>query len=406
MLMSGTSNLPDRPYERSLCDNTASAAESTASRPNQYSAILKYRRYKRQIIVGLRYGHLKPGDLLPTVVEMSAMYGIAPNTIRRALVELDDEGIIRRVRGKGTYIREDALRRLPRRLDALGLVVNETETEPYPALFHGLEQAAENMHCQILLSNSRDDAARQESIILQLLKKRVAGVAIVPCLEHSPPHHIRLLQKNDIPVVCCHRRIEGARAPLIALPFRQVTNIAGRAIVEHGHRNIAILCSGQNSQSKRDYAGGLRDVVHASGGTVRVIGFDAEDKCRHDRKNREREMTAILDRVMAAENRPTALMSTFDSDAELAYLILAQKGLRIPEDISLVSFGGKGRKGAIFHRLTAVTVDGTETGRLAGKLIEEMIDGRRAIDDTEKFVLDVDFHRGETLGPPPLSTPK
>ncbi|MBN2295377.1 MAG: substrate-binding domain-containing protein [Pirellulales bacterium] len=378
-------------------EDTTGVSLAAFARRGSGKKSLKYKKFKRVILADLRSGILKPGDLLPTVVQMSNIHGVAPNTIRRALVELDNEGIIRRVRGKGTFIREGAHQQLPRRLDALGLIVNETSVEPYPALFRGLEMAAEKMHSQVLMSDSRDDPQRQGNIILQLLEKRVAGVVIVPSIFPGPPHQIRLLQQNDIPVVCCHRRVEGVRTPLVALPFTEISRLAGQALVDHGHRNIAMVMSSAVSDGSGLYIGGMRDAVLPAGGTVNIACFNDDINNHHDRTSREKHIAKRLSSLMAEDNRPTALMFCFDDDAALAYLVLTQMGYRIPEDVSLISFGGKARKGALTSRITSVTVDGTETGRLAGKLIKEMIDGDRAIDDTEEFMLNLELYQGGSL---------
>ena len=50
----------------------------------------------------------------------------------------------------------------------------------------------------------------------------------------------------------------------------------------------------------------------------------------------------------------TAIFASFDSMAELLYLLLQQMSLRLPEDVSLVGFGGTVRRRAIASRLTSV----------------------------------------------------
>jgi GntR family transcriptional regulator len=49
-------------------------------------------------------GALKAGEKLPSVREMSSMLTINPNTISKAYGELEREGIIETLRGKGTFI--------------------------------------------------------------------------------------------------------------------------------------------------------------------------------------------------------------------------------------------------------------------------------------------------------------
>ena len=61
-------------------------------------------RLKRRIITG-RY---LPGEKLPSVRELAAEAGINPNTVQRALSELEREGLIYTQRATGKYVTENA----------------------------------------------------------------------------------------------------------------------------------------------------------------------------------------------------------------------------------------------------------------------------------------------------------
>jgi DNA-binding LacI/PurR family transcriptional regulator len=74
-----------------------------------------------------------------------------------------------------------------------------------------------------------------------------------------------------------------------------------------------------------------------------------------------------------------------------------RRGLSVPDDISLVSFGGATRLGPMQHRLTAVTADESLVGRTAANLLNEMRLGRRLIELDEAFEISLGFHEGQTL---------
>jgi DNA-binding LacI/PurR family transcriptional regulator len=77
-----------------------------------------------------------------------------------------------------------------------------------------------------------------------------------------------------------------------------------------------------------------------------------------------------------------------------------QMGVRVPDDISLVSFGGSHRGGVIAGRLTAVVVDETYAGQRAAALFDDIVAGRRPIRDAHTEVMAVSVVDGETLGAP------
>jgi len=49
-------------------------------------------------------GHLAPGSRLPTEDELAEVYGVARNTVRRAVEDLRDRGVLETFHGRGTYV--------------------------------------------------------------------------------------------------------------------------------------------------------------------------------------------------------------------------------------------------------------------------------------------------------------
>ncbi len=63
-----------------------------------------YRQLVDQIRAAVRQGRLTAGQKLPTVQEVSTDLGIAVGTIKRAYDELEREGMVEKVQGRGTFI--------------------------------------------------------------------------------------------------------------------------------------------------------------------------------------------------------------------------------------------------------------------------------------------------------------
>jgi DNA-binding LacI/PurR family transcriptional regulator len=72
-------------------------------------------------------------------------------------------------------------------------------------------------------------------------------------------------------------------------------------------------------------------------------------------------------------------------------------GIHVPNDISLLSFGGVWREGAVARRLTTVAVDESATAKRAVELLHEMCEGKRAITDSEEFPIPLSVYEGQTL---------
>ncbi len=67
----------------------------------------RYLKVKRHIMDGIRNGQWQAGDQVPSENELVSMCQVSRMTARRALEELDAEGILYRVRGKGSFVAEE-----------------------------------------------------------------------------------------------------------------------------------------------------------------------------------------------------------------------------------------------------------------------------------------------------------
>lgn len=69
-----------------------------------------YYRVMRSLREIITSGEAAPGDRLPTEAELMERYGVSRVVVRQALGMLEDESLIFRVRGKGTFVSEEAAR--------------------------------------------------------------------------------------------------------------------------------------------------------------------------------------------------------------------------------------------------------------------------------------------------------
>jgi GntR family transcriptional regulator, arabinose operon transcriptional repressor len=362
------------------------------------SGAAKHERLRDYLVAEIAEGRLLPGALLPSEQRIAETLQIARSTVRQAMATLEREGFVRRIHGKGTFIQDQPATpsSTARRHGLFALIVPETQVGFYPSLQRSFEDAAAELHNQVIVCNSNNDVDKQGNSILQLIDHRVAGVAIVPTtVPPTPAFHIRQLQKQGIPVVCCARRVEGAQAPLLAIPFEEVGRRAGELIREAGHRHVAMM-SGDRTPAAEAYERGFRDAFRgtADGGSIRVFygSVHSPELSAH-----EAELSSHLDDLFGSDTPPTAIFVSFDSLAEMIFVLLAKRGLRVPDDVSLLGFGGARRQGALARQLTSITIDEEQLGRDAVELLANMRRGELAIESSETRWIRLGVSEGTTL---------
>jgi GntR family transcriptional regulator, arabinose operon transcriptional repressor len=371
---------------------------------------VKHERLKTHLVNEMIAGRLKPGQALPSESEFSKTLGITRVTVRQAMASLENDGLIRRVQGKGNYVEENAQGKLRRGLDIFALVVPDTRRGFYPSLLNAFGAAASAIHHQTIVCCSDTNEERQAAIVLQLMDKGVGGVALNPVgqlmnkaaddvalNDPMPVYQVRQLRERGIPVVFLHHRIEGITAPALTISNYEVGHMAGKAFAEHGHQRAAMFTAIPNAVA-RARESGLREGLQAGNRDIYLQSVYAAES---NVAIQEERLLAALQQVFAEPHPPTAICTTFDTMAEMIYLLLPRLGLRVPEDVSLVGFGGAWREGAITQRLTSVVVDEEAVGRLAVRWLHEMRSGNRPLDDNTEVVVGLSISEGRTLAVAP-----
>lgn len=363
---------------------------------------LKHQRLRSQLLCEIAVGTYGPGDALPTEVQLAEMMQVSRTTVRQTLGDLQQQGLVRRVQGKGTFVAERPTFESGNRAEAFAIIVLDVSSGYYNSLLSGFEQACNRAGRPAVVCNSSNSIDKQGNYLLRLLSHRAAGVAINACSEGvTPPYHVEVLQDAGIPVVLLHRPIPNVSAPVLEIPGEKIGHRAGELLVAAGHRYVAYLDSHKSDLTLQTETG-LRQALKEAGADLpeeqvdyahQTVSVSAADRLEY-----EQHIEQVLPRLLSRPNRTTALFVGFDTLAEQVYLVAQRMGLRIPQDLSIVCFGGAHREGTILRRLTTVTIDEVSAGQKAVDLLQEMRDGKRSIRDGAHLELPLGFIEGTTLG--------
>lgn len=358
----------------------------------------KYERIQEHLKQQIKEGQLEPGTALPSEQQLAHLFKSARSTVRQAMGMLEREGLVNRVQGKGTFVHQQARQRLSTGLDILALVIPEVLSGFYPSLQHSFEEFASHSQNQMMVCCTRNNLDKQGNVILQLIDNQVGGVAIVPAsTPPTPAYQIRQLQKAGIPVVLCHRPVEGIVAPLLGLPFQQIGRLAGEALLQCGHRRFGFFAPHVTGTTDL-YLDGFRQALGAEGCELSPDDSYFGANGVIDMQELDADIAASLKTMMEKPDRPTAIFTSFDSMAERIYLHLTKMGLRLPEDVSLIGVGDQIRHSVLQQQIASVTVNETQLGRRAATLLNQMRSGELPIESAVTETIPAEVYQGTTLG--------
>ncbi|WP_235846387.1 LacI family DNA-binding transcriptional regulator [Merdibacter massiliensis] len=206
----------------------------------------------------------------------------------------------------------------------------------------------------------------QEELELQYLEKlwRMNVDGLILSATHLSEKHYDLLSQIDIPVVVVAQNYRDGVC--IINDDYYGGKFVGNYIGLHHHHQVACLCVDTWDEAvgvvRRQ---GIIDGLKESGVSdpyIYLSDFSFAHACE--------QVNRILE-----EHTIDALICSTDRQALGAYKVIREHGLRIPQDISIISFGGYDISELITPRLTTVRFDSEYSGKCCARTILRMING-------------------------------
>lgn len=330
--------------------------------------------YLRSRIVS---GRWTPGQLLPGEREMLAELGVSRTTLRHALSVLVSDGLVVRKKNTGTFVADtqvvtvailvdyramaspffDYYRRL---VDEAKKSVSDSRYRPMLWLTQGdsLDEMIEStaLFDKRNLSNTIgvlnfDDDERMDKYLRELGVKTVTMSANIPVGEYS-----------------------------VVIDGVSVCRLAADKLRAHGHDDFAIMFFDRSEDPKngeldermwRENLELLRNLVGFR--EDRLLGVSTQS----DWLSTARE---VFRDWWAKEDRPRAIFFQDDSLCDIVMRMITELGIRIPQDLAIITHANVGRELLSPTPLTRIGYDPLEVSRAMWNMLQQLIMGKPVVE--------------------------
>jgi LacI family transcriptional regulator len=242
-----------------------------------------------------------------------------------------------------------------RRSGLIGLVASDLEEPAIARVVASAQRALDARGYAVLLAAETTGAPPAATALAG------RGVEALLFVGRSPASmETEVLEAEQLPWVAI-ADAQGGDPRCLAIGRVDAAELACRYLLEVGHRGIAILTRRGPSW------GGLTTRLKQAGVAVEFVEVPRADPAAS-----RSAVQALLD----APARVTAIVCASDADGMMAARECAARGLRIPEEISVVGFGDDPLARWGRPALTTVRPSWLELGRRAADAVEEAIAGR------------------------------
>lgn len=218
---------------------------------------LKYQKLYHWAHTLITSGVIKNMDKFPSETILQKKFGYSRQTVRTALQQLEDEGLITRVRGSGTYVSYEGSTENESR-QRVGLLLSYYSDYLFSQVYDGIESALKEKGYGIEVAVTKN-RLNDEAIYLEgLLKSNVSGLIIEGSRSAFPNPNIRLyreIRKQNIPTLFIHNHYENQLFDSVEMEDARAAYELTKILIEHGHRRIGGIFKYDDMQGIERYKG-------------------------------------------------------------------------------------------------------------------------------------------------------
>ena len=325
----------------------------------------KYEIVKDYINTKIRNGEFLPDGKIPSESEISDILGVSSTTIKKAMTELVNEGLIYRKRGKGSFVRntQDIQQPSSRKLVVFLLSTQNVNDSSFTKIIYGMQRFLTSKGYSLIVENPKDP---QEE--LQIIKKHIDGSVTGFIIYSGDPHqsidNYIFLGNIEMPFVLLDRAVEYYPSNFVACNNHDGAFSAVQYLIELQHKKIGFVADRFYLSSEKERFDGYCDAMRFAS-----LKIDDELLFLDSTLDYDRLETQIKNK------RITALFAVNDLRALELINTLMDRGIKIPADVSVIGFDDYESSKLAPIPLSTVRQHFEEEGYYAAKILLESAAG-------------------------------
>jgi DNA-binding LacI/PurR family transcriptional regulator len=311
--------------------NTSKLDRNAGKKKALYEQVTEHLRHQ------IDSGQIKPGDRLPTISSLVSHWKVNYRTINNALDRLREDGLIRLEAGRG---KRPLVLRNSKTSDVIMYVRGGTD-----ALSMGMTEGIKRFSTEKNLEYLIVDASVSPEQLIDIIKhasQQVSGIAIMPIYHDGLNEAVKQAIDGGVKIVFMDRILDGINASSVS-----VDHVAGayqvttQLILRHqlpvffiGYDNHTSNCDRYKGWATAMGEAGFRDIENYA----EMMNENFEEQV--DVSRQLKICTDTAKRILAKDpHKKHSIFTVNDYIAKGVYQAADQAGLKIGEDVYIVSFG-------------------------------------------------------------------
>lgn len=308
-----------------------------------------------------------------TLRDVAEKAGVHPSTASRALnarsrTLVNDQTVVRVLEAARVLgYRPNALARglKTNQTFTVGMLLPDLTNPLFPPIVRGVEDTLGAADYTVILGNTDNDTDKEVAILGTMLNRRVDALIVASARRSAS--HLAELGESGLPVVLVNRSTDNARLPSVSGDDHAGIGLAVRHLASLGHRKIAHVGGPQDISTGLARYQSFISWMQSEGLEVdpRLIVFS---EWFHEAPGAV-ATTELLERGVEF----TAIVAANDLLAIGCYDVLAERGMRVPDDVSVIGYNDMPFSDKLNPPLTTIHIPHYMIGVRAAELALELI---------------------------------
>lgn len=308
-----------------------------------------------------------------TIKDVAKLAGVSKATVSRVLNNSKyvspevHERVVKVIEETGYKPSSIARSLVSKETKLVGLLIPDVSNPFYSELVKGMVEVANKYNYNILLCNSFFHVDKEVEFLRILLEKEVDGIIFMT--NEITDEHREFFEKYHKPTITVNRKFWGFDIPNVDIDNFSAAYDATKYLIELNHRRIAIIRAPESDETAgverfEGYARALKDAgIPLNESLVKEGNFKALSGYK------------AMKELLNLNNPPTAVFCVNDEMACGAVKCVMEKGLGVPEDISVMGFDDVPLASMFIPSITTIKQPIYEMGALSMELMYKMIKG-------------------------------
>ena len=337
-------------------------------------------------------------EKINSIHDVARMAGVSPATVSNVLTGR------KRVSAKLVKKVEAAVKALDYRADPrasmlrsgeakiIAVVVPDLDNAFFTSVVSAVEQCLGPEPYEVIVASSHGEEEVEKSRLKAILAWRPAGLIVIPCTDAFPGR--ALIESSETPYVVADRGTGNLSADTVSVDNEGAGAIGARHLIDLGHKDLLITASSLSLANIRQRCGGGAEAMRSHGlpePAIVELGFSID------------EASARLSKWFDENPPPTAILALTNFTTLSALTTLAERGLRMPRDMSLIGFDDYTWMSARATPLTAIVQPVRDMGRALWDTLSARIAGD--LSPAKHVLLSCEIRVRASTGPVPDAHP-